>query len=338
MALGTAKSTYDRSVVVWLMTVASLALTPGFAPAQPPFFEPPQGYYGAKGTRVIAEWSSDRSRVREDESLTLTLVVRGASNPQEIVRPDLRSLPKFSSRFQIEDVPGPAPSPDSKEAAFVYRLRPRSRDVDGIPSLDFFYLNPGVAVGSPYMNARVKGIPITVEPAAAKTKPPAIPLDGPQYLFDIATGPALLDEPIVPGAGAWLVLLLAGPVLAAGWWLAWRQVYPDAARLARLRRTRAVRRVTDAIRRAGRTADPAAAIAAAILGYLRARFPLPPEAETPPEVREALISAGLPASTADDVAAFLRRCDEARFAPFRDSATALGPAAGSLVDRLEAVA
>jgi hypothetical protein len=186
------------------------------------------------------------------------------------------------------------------------------------------------------MNMRVRGPAIKV--TAARPRPsPAIPLNAPDHLFEVATGPLILGEPFNPGAWAWVVLLLAGPLVAVSWFVVWRRVYPDAARLARLRRTRAVRRVNDAICRAGRTADPPAAIEVAILGYLRTRFPLPPGAETPPEVREALVSAGLPVPAADDVEAFLRRCDEARFAPTRDAATSLGPDTAALVARLEGV-
>ena len=89
-------------------------------------------------------------------------------------------------------------------------------------------------------------------------------------------------EPFVPAGWAWLVAALAGPVAALGWFLVWRRVFPDAARLARLRRSRAARRAADAIRRAARTPDPAATIAGALLGYLRTRFPLPEGAATPP--------------------------------------------------------
>src|SRR5437660_1994990 len=95
-------------------------------PAQPPFFEPQQGYYNARGARVTAAWSVDRTEVPEDGVLTATLTVRGADNPQEIVRPDLKAVKDkdgktpFADRFRsIENVPGPTPTPDAKEVAFV---------------------------------------------------------------------------------------------------------------------------------------------------------------------------------------------------------------------------
>jgi len=325
------------AVVPLLLTLPSL-----LSAADPPFFQPAAGFYHARGKAVRVEWHLDRIQLPADGVLTATLTVRGADNPQEITRPDLAKLRDdeghhpFADRFQIDDVPGPPVSPGAKEVSFVYRLRPRSRDVDRLPALDFWY-DTGVKVGNPFQKARAKGIDITVT-AAARPKPAAVPLAEPEHLFVIATGPRVLGrEPFRPGWWAWVLLVAAGPVVAAGWYAAWRRVYPGAARLARLRRTRAARRAADAIRRAGRAADPAGAVAAAVLGYLRARFPLPPGADTPAEVGEALHAAGLPNGEAEAVVDFLRRCDEARFAPGNDTGLSLAADAEAAVTRLEAV-
>ena len=103
-----------------------------------------------------------------------------------------------------------------------------------------------------------------------------------------------------------------------------------------MRRTRAARRATDAIRRSSRAPDPAGAIAAAVLGYLRARFPLSPAAATPIEIGAALTELGLHSSESDAVADFFRACDAARFAPPGEVCTSLEIAADALVTRLEA--
>lgn len=305
--------------------------------AQPTFWERKEGYYQARGVGVTAAWSADRTELPEGEALTATLTVRNVQNPREVVRPDLRKLPDFNDRFQIEDLPGPPPAADAKEVRFAYQLRPRSREVDRLPSLDFFYLNPRIKDADPFMNARAKGLALAVTAAAPKPRPPAVPLDAPEHLLVIATGPELLDRgPFVPSAGAWLLAFALGPVAAVGWYFAWRRLYPDAARLARLRRRRAARRAIDAARRAHRTPDPAGTVAAAVLGYLRTRFPLPPGAETPADVGAGLREAGLPEPEAEEVVAFFRRCDAARFGPPGDNAVSLASAAESLVERLEA--
>ncbi|MDB5307337.1 MAG: hypothetical protein JWO38_1539 [Gemmataceae bacterium] len=329
----------------WLLAaclfLSSQHPAPG-ATVDPPFFEPKDGYYKARGKKVEVRWDVDRETVPEDGVLTATLTVRGATNPQEIVRPDLRKVrddegrTPFADRFQIEDGPARPVPPGAKEVAFAYHLRPRTRGVTAVPGLDFWY-DTGVKVGNPFQKARARGRTITVV-AAVKPSPPAVPLVAPDHLLAVAAGPRVLDrEPFAAGPGAWLVLAAAAPLAAVGWYAAWRQVYPDAARLARIRRSRAVRRAMDAIRRAGRAADPAGVIATALLGYLRTRFPLPPGAETPAEVGEGLRAAGLPAETAGEAVAVLRRCDEARFAPAGETGPSLAAGAEALITRLEEV-
>jgi hypothetical protein len=310
------------------------------AAGQPPFYEPPEHYYKAQGRSVKVEWKLDRTEVPEGGRLTVTLVIRGATNPQEVVRPDLRKLPEFASRFEIEDMPGRPAAAGAKEVSFDYRLRPRNRSVDGVPTLRFYYHNPSAPPGKQqYPQTTAKGVPIKVTAAATKEQPrQVVPLGEPEHLLQIATGPRMLGrEPFVPGWSVWLLLVIAGPLVAGGWYVVWRRVYPDAARLARIRRSRAARRAADAIRRAGRTPDPPGTIAAAVLGYLRARFPLPPGAETPPEIGDGLRAAGLPDPEAAAAVAFFRHADEARFGGSSDTELSLAAGAEALLGRLEAV-
>ena len=304
-----------------LLAIASLLLAAS-AFAQPALFEPQHGFYKARGTKVTATWSVDRTELPEDGVLTATLTISGATNSQEIVRPDLAKvrddegrLP-YAERFQIEDVPGPN---------FAYRLRPRSASVNRLPTLDFWY-DSGVKVGNPFKKTTAKGIDLVVK-KVVKARPPAVPLLEPDRLFELETG-SLDREPFAFGWVSWCVLFAMGILIPAIWYGLWRRVYPNGARLAKLRRSRAVRRAADAIRKAKRSADPAGAIAAAVLGYLRTRFALPPGADTPSEVEDALHD---PA-----VSAFLRRCDEARFAVSSDNPLSLASDAESLLASLEA--
>jgi hypothetical protein len=325
---------FGRVVVLLVLSTPSSVLAADL-------YSPPAGHPDtkARGARVETSWSVDRAEVPEGEALTATLTVRGADNPREVVRPDLRKLPAYADRFEVEDVPGPAPADGANEVAFVYRLKPRNRGVDRLPSLDFYYRKVGVGEGvNPYMNARARGLPIRVTAAAAKPPPPAVPLAEPDRLFAVTTGPAVLGgEPFAPGVWAWLVLFLLGPLVAGGWYAGWRWKYPGAARAARLRRAKAARRAVRTVHRANRTPEPTATIAGAVAGYLRARFPLPPGTDTPAEVGEAVRAAGLPDEPAGEVVAFLRRCDAARFGGSGDDPVSLGAEAVALLGRLEAV-
>jgi hypothetical protein len=307
------------------------------ASAQPPLFEPQEGYYKAKGTRVSATWSVDRDKLAEDEVLLATLTVRGATNPQEIVRPDLRKLKDFTDQFRtIEHV---GDGGDAVGVSFTYRLRPRDRDTKRLPSLDFFFLKPGGG-DKPFENARAKGINLTVTAAAPKpvAKLPPVPMTEPDALFEIAAGPDVLGRgPFVPGAWAWLAMAAFGPLAAWGGFVAWRRVYPDSARQALIRRSRAARRALETIAAAHKRPDTAAAITNAVLHYLRHRFPLPAGADTPSELEAGLRAADVPAVDAAVTAEFFRMCDEARFAPESDIAMSLRGAASSIIARMEAV-
>lgn len=315
---------------------------------QPPLFQPEKHFYNAQGQGVRARWTAagwpgipDRIAVPLDGNLLVTLTITKVTNPRDVVRPNLHELPAFRERFTlIEEVPGPPLPPGTTEVGFTYRLRPRNREVDRLPSLEFYYLNPNAEGKARYPKTVASGIDLVVTAARPKAKlppPPPVPLEAPEHLFAVTVGPEVLDRgPFTAGWPAWLVCLAAGPVLAIGWYAVWRRVYPDAARLARLRRGRAARRALDTIRQAARRSEPAGMIAVAVLGYLQARFPLPTGTTTPTEVGEGLVTAGLPETAAVAVADFLRRCDAARFAPPDESRTSLAADAASLIARLEA--
>jgi hypothetical protein len=303
---------------------------------------------------VKVRWELDRRAIPAGGEVVATLVVTGAINPLDITRPDLKQLPEFNDRFVITDAAGAPPAADAAEVRFSYRLRPRPGVGDPLPLLSgnlattevpvlkFAYYNPAAAAGREYSLVQTRDLrnhpdPMTFVVVQQPPPPvPTVPLGDPDHLFEIATGEEVLGEPVRVPEWAWIALLFAGPLAAYGWFAAWRHLYPDAARLAKIRSSRAARRATDAILRAGRTPDPAAALASALLTYLHTRFPLPVGAATPTEVRDALAEHGLPAALCDDTAAFLRACDAARFGPGAGREPTLADRAAVLVRRWEA--
>jgi hypothetical protein len=308
---------------------------------QPAFFERKEHYYKAKGVGITVKWEVPQMTVEEGRDLTATLVVSstkpgGLTNPTEVVRPDLAKLPEFAKRFSVTDAPDSPRNPSDKEVRFTYKLRPRNRTVDRVPALEFYFYSSAAAPGKdPFRQARADSVTITV--TAPPPKPP-VPMTEADRLFHVTTGPDVLREPFVPGAWAWVAVAGFGPVAALGWFLVWRGLYPDAARLAKLHRSRAARRATDAVRKAGRALDPPAAIATAVLGYLRTRFPLPEAAVTPSEIAAALVEAKVPYETAEQTADVFRACDRARFAPVGDNEPTLGAEAEAAIVQLEALA
>ena len=325
------RGTFFRVAVCSLLT----AHCPLFG--QPAFFEPKEHFYKAKGQGVRVNWRVEPTTVSVGSDLTATLVITGAQNPTEIVKPDLRRLKPFDV-FIVADVREAPRDAKAKEVRFAYKLSPRSTAVKEVPALKFHYFNPAAAPGKTQFPSTVAdAIPFDVReaPKAART---VVPIDAPEFLFQIATGPEVLGSgPFVPCRLAWLAAVCFGPLAAYGWFLAWRRVFPDAARLARLRRSRAVRRATDAIHKSQRAADPPAAIASAVLGYLRARYPLPESAVTPSDIAASLKELKVSDEHAEQTADVFRGCDRARFGSTSDSGVSLAATAEAAIARLEAL-
>lgn len=300
--------------------------------------QPSSDFYGAAGNGVKVAWSGVPNTIAEDSEFVATLTISNVTNPKKITRPDLKKLRNFNDNFAITDNSDPPPGDRDTEVKFSYRCRPRSRQTTEFPTLIFYYFNPAAPAGKQFKQVNTgRAIPIVVTAAPPKKPPPAVPLAEPEQLFEIATGPSVLEG----GAGSvpsWIgaAFLLAGPLVALGWYVAWRWLYPDAERLAKIRRSRAARRALDAIHRANRATDPPAAIAVAVLNYLRTRFPLPPGAVMPSELAAALAELEMPSANCEAVAAFFRKCDAARFAPASDTAVSLAADAGALIAQMEA--
>jgi hypothetical protein len=305
------------------------------AQAEPPLHEPTdEPYYKAKGDgRIRVKWEVQRTIVEEGRELTAALVISNTMNPTEIVRPDLKVLPAFANAFTITDVHDPPAEAGAKEVRFTYKLKPRNLSVTEVPAFKFIYMNPNAPSDKSRRSTMADAVAITVTEPPPK---PAVAMVEADRLFQVVSGPDILSAPFVPCRWAWLAAALFGPLAAVGWYLVWRRIFPDAARLAHLRRSRAARRATDTIRRANRTPDPPATIAGAVLGYLRARFPLPESAVTPSEIGLALVEVKVPDEVAEQIADVFRACDRARFAPPNDDTGALAADAQAAVARLEA--
>jgi hypothetical protein len=297
--------------------------------------QPPGDFYNAQGNRISVKWELDRTSVPENEEITATLAITGAANPREVLRPDLRKLPAFESRFVIANLETPPPAADAKEVRFTYRLRPRNQSVDRVPTLPFHYYNPAT-VGRQFPMTTAKEVRITVTAPRSKAVAPPVPLAEPPWLLAYTPRHLSLSPTAVSAVWLWVAIAVVGPVTGIGWFLIWRRVYPGGARLARVRRSRAARRAADRIRGARRAPDPPAVIAAAVLGYLRARFPLAPDAVTPTEIGRAISDQGLDVAEVSRVVDFFRASDEQRFGLGENADDVLAADAAALIDCLEA--
>ena len=149
-----------------------------------------------EGAKVGVKWELDRTTVVEGEPLIATLVVTGATNPREVVRPDLRKLKAFDDLFRVEDVAGPPVAANAKSVSFAYKLRPRNRTVDRVPALDFYYLNTAAAPGkNPFRMTQADSVTIAV---SEPPPPVATEMTEPEHLFHVTTGPEVLHGPFAP--------------------------------------------------------------------------------------------------------------------------------------------
>jgi hypothetical protein len=259
------------------------------------------------------------TKLAAEDRLTLTLTV--AANGQVYLPPqriDLRQLPAFAENFHIEETEAAPRQTDLGTWEFVYRIRPRSTAVREVPGLPFVYYNPDI----PFPSRRFQvdytdAVPIEVTEHAVFP----VRLAGPEEAFQLADGPEVLAHQSpwkLPGPLVLGLVALVPPLLCVVWYVAWRRLYPDAARRARIRRSWAARQALQALRRTGRLtpqqqADLAAGVAAQ---YLRNRLDLAPAEPTPDEIAEHMKRMGCSSGLTERAAAFFRSCDSARFGPF----------------------
>jgi hypothetical protein len=308
---------------------------PAIAPAQqpaplpelpvinrPPLFDEERSPIGSFREPVV---KAEPTELQAEDPLTFTLRLI-ASGPvlRPPGRPRLEKFPGFADDFDIEPLGDGDGRIDPQTWEFAYRLRPRRAEVQAIPSIPFVYFVPGqLPAHRGYQTRYTSAIELKVRPRA-EVRPSDVagprPPRGPDSLYQLAEGPGLYrrQQPdSLPGLPALLILFLFPPLACAGWYWLWSQFYPDAARLVRLRRSRAARLALQALHHLGAsdTILQAERTAAIVAEYLRQRFDLSAAEPTPDEVETSLQRAGVPSDLAGRVAEFFRRCDAVRFGP-----------------------
>jgi hypothetical protein len=309
-------------------------------PVEFPFSEASAGF-ARRGDDLLVpfrlETHLSATRVEVGKPLTFTVTVRAVAAvrrpPRRIY---LRDIPAFKRRFHVEDVT------DSKKERigpaawrWTYRLVPQQVGLDEVPGVPFVFYNPDLRPADrAFQVIFTDPIPITVVPQ----EPPILPGDLDTSAAVIATGPGLLaHESPWRGPGLLLlsVVLVVPPLLCAAWYLAWRMAYPDAARLAQQRRSRAARRALASLETAACQGGRARAetVSQAVVLYLRERFDLVPLEPTPQESALWLRRFGYDEALAERLRQLLQECAAVRFGPESEEAGNLvGPARGLVLE------
>jgi hypothetical protein len=295
-------------------------------PNEPPLVGQPENFSGAVGSYKITA-SAQPTELQAEDPLTFTVRITGHGPAGHLpTRPNLRRWPTFAKRFVVEDL-------DQKVDAaagvweFRYRLRPRNPEVADIPALRYVYFKPGLLPREKgYRSAYSESIALVVKPRAEVQATDVVGKDEPSRfpdaIFEIAEGSATVlrrEGPFASPGTLYLgiAVLLATPFLCGGWYLVWRRLYPDAARSARRRRSRAAQVAIRSFEQAGK-ADPdraAQQFVAIMTDYLHSRWDLASGEPTPAEVADHLRRIGCPAELAERMAGFFHTCDRVRFAP-----------------------
>ncbi len=285
------------------------------------------------------EASVSQTRVEVEQPITFTVSVHALAPPRQPPRRlDLREVPAFARRFHIEDAgTGTKERPTPNAWRWQYHLRPRQVGIHEVPGVPFVFYNPDLRPADRAFQV------LFTDPIRLTVTPPEVRRpdnDLPDSVLDVAGGPGLFarDAPWHgPEIGVLVAVLGLPPLVGAGWYLAWRRLYPDAGRLARQRRSRAARRALAALAGADRLAGRARAeaVSGAVVLYLRERFDLVYQEPTPGESAEWLARFGIAGSLTERLGQLLQRCAAGRFGPVDEEDSDLPALARGLVLELE---
>jgi hypothetical protein len=320
-----------RQLAVFLLAAAPLVAQP---PVEPPVVGRPVDFSGLVGSYEVTATAAPTELVAEDP-LVLTVHISGTGPPA--YQPRRERLHLFPAEVANDFYVKPLPDKDRYLAAektweFAYELRPKHPGIKKVPALRLVYYDP--AYGK-YQKSYAPSIPLTVKPRPqAQPSAEAVPgMPVPEAVYQLAAGPAVLRR---QGSGwpGWVVLILlliAPPLLAGLWYAWWRYRHPDAARLARQRRSQAAEHALKALKQS----PDADHVARLLAGYLHQRLDLPMAEPTPREVARHLRHLALAPALVRRVADLFRACDAVRFAPAPPAADGLVAEASRLILDLE---
>ena len=218
------------------------------------------------------------------------------------------SRPEFAEKFSTLTTVPPTFDPATGLLSLRYLGRARAVGRLDVPELKFAYYVPQAGR---FQAAYADASAISVEAPASQVS--KRPLDGPPEFFEERQ----LDTWHFsrPPAWLWIAPIPVVALAAAAWIALWHRRYPNAAKLAKLRRIRSVRLALDRLDRPGSSFE----LAGILRDYLIARYGLVSSAQTTGDVVHGLAEIEWTSERIATVERFLSACDTARFAPESDS-------------------
>lgn len=304
----------------------------------------PADFTGAVGLYSL-EASAGPTNVAVGDPVTLKVTLAGEGMIDQLALPDLSGWRDFKVYPPTTKVEAAEANLGLRGAKFFEVVAaPQNLEVKELPAVSFSYFDPAIRA---YRTLTAPPVPLTVRPAGA-SPPPSVALPGlrpdperpaPSDIVPLKQRlgrPVLVAPPLV--RQPWFLALQLVPVAA---WLGafgWRRRTESLARNPRLRRRREVDQWLRASLPELRT-HAAASRSDEFFGLLfrilqerlGERLDLPASAITEAVVDESLAARGLPPTARATWQELFQRCNEARYAPVRDSQEL-----ASLIPKLEA--
>jgi hypothetical protein len=315
----------------------SLCLAASSAQGQPPLAPPlvnrPAQFSGLVGDYAIRVEASPVD-VQVEEPITLRVTLEALGDPPAEYLPDAKKLKLFPPGFEEQFFVEPRPDehrldPLKKQWTFVYRLRPKSRQVRAIEDLTLVYWQPRL---KKYQTKYADPITLTVEPRReAKVEITGEVTLAPASFYEVPEASRVLATHTPSGIPSWQAMVAASvapPLASLLGIMLWRRWYPGDAERRRRERQRALRESLDALR-AGAPVWPA------LRAYFAERWDFAAEQPTPVEVAHFFRKRGIAKPLCDRVESLLRGCDALSYAPSPPAESTLRTEAVALLAALE---
>lgn len=305
----------------------------------------PSWFSGAVG-RYTIKASAKPTEVAVGDPITLTLLVNGDGNLEELQPPPLNELSELTERFRIPDesLAGEI-TPAGKR--FAVSIRAISDQVSFIPPIPLAFFDPRQ---ERYITVHSEPIALEVAPAEKLASSQIVDAGGNRarassHLTASSGGilanytgmhEVLKNQDLRWGPLTW-VLLIIPPVGFVVSWIVRRRTERLRTDVGFARKRRARRAAVARLRSSGTSPrDVAAAVTSAIGQYVADRCNLPSGGMTRAAVLEQLAARSLPADLVQQVDRLLEECESVHYAGSgTQSADPLRDAALRCIDRLE---
>ncbi len=270
----------------------------------------------------------DKTQMKQDEPITLTVKIQGAGNIKTVKEPIIR-LPESFKRYDPEIIENPFTSqePIQGEKIFTSVIIPSSTGEFQIDPVQFSYFDPQRKV---YQTIRSEPINILILPSAQEEEPlerriatkEEIKLLGQDIRFIKTDVPRLTNQRQDSYQYSLFYIALTFPLLlivAAYEYKQYREKYQRDEQYVRQKRAKKLskqrfKNATEMMNR-GDAREFYAAISQTLRQYIGDKFNLPPAGITGEEISQVLKDYGLEEETVELLKQCLADCDFARFAP-----------------------